>query len=396
MKQILTILILLISFNSNAQFLKEVYKDFLKYGTFYAAGNIGNAKMVQPDYFIRTNPDNLYDVPEVIDRANYHPYDYRYGFGIRKLARFDYEVKPGTFWTGDQKLEKQFALSAPTSAVKGFEYLLHWEKERKDGEEFNNKRVFIRHTGKYHIAKLEAREQGNVGFEYQSAELRARLPIGKKLSISAGAILRTHQQPYGYNPIEIWLNETDMNGNAVNPWYSLGYQYGYTDELIQFINVETGAVEYHWCWRDEDGNVVAFTDRDFRDRVFGELMNRYNNEMWSTIDAFAEVAPIVGFDFYHYKNNFWVHGYGNWILPYHKYIKGDEKYSYLHRNGWSAHGHDGMHAMGEGDQWSDYQAGLIFGVKVSKAIGLFIEGEYTKFWDSEIFNSNFGINFTFR
>ena len=53
MKQILTILALLISFNSIAQeekknFFKEGYKDFLKYGTFYAAGNIGNAKEEQP------------------------------------------------------------------------------------------------------------------------------------------------------------------------------------------------------------------------------------------------------------------------------------------------------------------------------------------------------------
>ena len=56
MKQILTILILLISFNSNAQFFKEVYKDFLKYGTFYAAGNVGNAKMESQEYFVRTDP----------------------------------------------------------------------------------------------------------------------------------------------------------------------------------------------------------------------------------------------------------------------------------------------------------------------------------------------------
>jgi hypothetical protein len=97
MKQILPILILLISFNSNAQFLKEVYKDFLKYGTFYAAGNVGNAKMESKEYFVRTNPDDLYAIPEVVDETVYHPYDYRYGFGIRKLARFDYEVKPGTF-----------------------------------------------------------------------------------------------------------------------------------------------------------------------------------------------------------------------------------------------------------------------------------------------------------
>jgi hypothetical protein len=136
MKQILTILALFISFNSIAQeekknFFKEVYKDFLKYGTFYAAGNIGNAKEEQPKYFIRTNPDDFYAIPDVVDQTIYHPFDYRYGFGIRKLARFGYEVKPGNFWTGNNKIEKQVALSAPTSAVQGLEYMLHWEKERR-------------------------------------------------------------------------------------------------------------------------------------------------------------------------------------------------------------------------------------------------------------------------
>ena len=109
MKKLLLIVALLIFSNAEAQFLKEVYKDFLKYGTFYAAGNVGNAKMESKEYFVRTNPDNLYAIPEVVDETVYHPYDYRYGFGIRKLARFDYEVKPGTFWTGDQKLEKQLS-----------------------------------------------------------------------------------------------------------------------------------------------------------------------------------------------------------------------------------------------------------------------------------------------
>ena len=97
MKKLLLILVMLISSNANAQFLKEIYKDFLKYGTFYAAGNIENAQAVQPNYFIRTNPDDFYGIPQVEDRAQYHPFNYRYGLGIRKLARFDYEVKPGTF-----------------------------------------------------------------------------------------------------------------------------------------------------------------------------------------------------------------------------------------------------------------------------------------------------------
>ena len=225
MKKTIIILALLISSNANAQFLKEIYKDFLKYGTFYAAGNIENAQAVQPNYFIRTDPEDFYGIPQVEDRAQYHPFNYRYGLGIRKLARFDYEVKHGNFWTGNNKKEKQLGLSAPTSAVQGLEYLLHWEKERHNGNEFNNKRLFVRHTGSYHIAKFEARETGKIDFKYMSGELRARLPIGKKFSISAGAIYRTHQRPYGYNPVEIWLNMEDDQGNALHPWYTLGFEY---------------------------------------------------------------------------------------------------------------------------------------------------------------------------
>jgi len=392
MKKILLIIALLISSNVQAQFLKEIYKDFLKYGTFYAAGNIENAQAVQPNYFIRTNPDDFYGIPQVEDRAQYHPFNYRYGLGVRKLARFDYEVKPGTFWTGDNKKEKQIGLSAPTSAVQGFEYLLHWEKERHNGKEFNNKRLFVRHTGDYHIVKFETRETGKIDFQYMSGEIRARLPIGKKFSISAGGIYRTHQRPYGYNPVEIWLNEMDEDGNAANPWYALGFEYGY-DDIYYSSTDEFGNNIYDWYWINSDGQIVAHTDRQFRDLIMPGLLNRFNQEAWADLDAFGEIAPIVGFDFYHYKGNFWTHAYGSWILPYHKYIQGNEDFSYLHRNSWGKGGHNNML---DGEQWSDYQAGLVFGVKVSKSIGLFIEGEYTKFWDTEMFNSNFGINYTFR
>ena len=393
MKQFITFLILLISFNSIAQeekknFFKEIYNDFLKYGTVYAAGNIENAQLVQPNYFIRTDPEDFYGIPQVEDRAKYHPFNYRYGFGIRKLGRFGYEDKPN-FYNGT---ESNVGLSAPTSSVKGFEYVLHWEKERFNGNEFDNKRLFVRHTGKYHIAKFEARETGKIDFEYISGELRARLPIGKKFSISAGAIYRTHQRPYGYNPVEIWLNEMDGDGNALNPWYTLGFEYGYDDIFYQSTD-EFGNNIYDWYWINQDGVVVAHTDQQFRDLIMPQLLNRFNQEAWSELDAFAEIAPIVGFDFYHYKSNFWLHAYGNWILPYHKYVQGNEDFSYLHRNSWGKGGHNDLL---DGEQWSDYQAGLVLGIKLSKSIGLFIEGEYTKFWDSEMFNSNFGINYTFR
>ena len=397
MKKLILLIAVLLSFNAQSQFLKGLYDDFLKYGTVYAAGNIGNAKLEQTKYFVRTNPDNLYDIPRVVDQTTYHPNNYRVGVGLRKLARFGYESKPN-FYNGT---ENNVGLSAPTAAVKGLEYLLHWEKQRVDGNEFDNRRLFVRHTGKYHIGKFESRESGNVGFEYMSGEVRARLPIGNKFSISAGIIYRTHQKAYGYNPIEIWLNETmidEYSGEEIpaNPWYSLGYEYGFQDALYTstvYNSDGTTSQIFNYLWTNDRGDIVAYTDEDFRDRIFGNLMNRFNREAWAELDPFAEIAPIVGFDFYHYKNNFWLHAYGNWIMPHHSYVEGNEDFSYLHRNSWGKGGHNDLIA---GEQWDDYQAGLMFGWKVTKSIGIFVEGEYTRFWDSEIFNSNFGINITFR
>ena len=368
------------------KFFKDLYKEVFKYATVYVAGEIDNSYQTKyPDYFIRTDPDNLYAIPEVVDETVYHPFDYRVGVGIRKLARFDYEIKQNYI----NGTENMVGLSAPTAAVRGFEYLLHVEKERQRSEEFTNSRFFIRHTGKYHIVKVEARQQGMVDFKYQSAEVRARLPIGKKFSISAGAVYRTHDRPYGYNPVEIWLNETNEDGSTANYWYTLGFDYGY-DDWYYTQEDQNGNNTYNWYWTDPDGEIVAYTDQDFRDRVMPGLLNRYNNEIWDSLPSYGEVAPIVGFDFYHYKKKFWMHAYANWILPYHKYVKGDEEFSYLNRDNW---GVGGLIEGSDPEQWSDYQGGVIIGWRISKTLGLFIESEYTKFWDSEIYQSSLGLNF---
>ena len=404
MKKLILIILVCLTTVANAQdkpnLFKSIYDDFLKYGTVYVAGDISNSiEAAEPTYFVRTNQDgSLYSIPDVIDVTPVYPFDYRLGFGIRKLARYDYERKPKNFYDGT---ENQLTFAAPTSAVKGFEYQIHFEKERWRGEEFQNHHLFLKHTGKYHIIKLESREEDKINLEYFSIEARARLPIGKKFSISAGAIARGHERAYGYNPIEIWLNETetytDQNGNpfegSKNPWYTLGFEYGYSDHYTTYRDVATGAETQDWIWKNENGEIVAYSDIDFRNNVFGGLMNRFNSEAWEELDDWVEVAPIVGFDFYHYKRDFWLHGYANYILPYHKYFKGDEEFSYLNRNNW---GKGGLVLDNDQEQWDDYSAGIAFGWKVGKNIGIFVEGEYTKMWDSELYQSTFGLNYTFK
>ena len=408
MKKILILLAILISIQSFGQekesFVKSLYKDFLKYGTVYAAGDISNSvEAAEPTYFLRTNPDgSLYSIPDVVDNTAIYPYDYRYGFGIRKLARFDYERKPKNFYDGT---EDQLVFSAPTSAIQGLEYQFHFEKERWMGRDFTNHNFFLKHTGKYHIVKAQSRSVGKINLNFNSAELRARLPIGKKFSISAGAIARGHERAYGYNPIEIWLNETEMlddgNGgqfeNPVNQWYTLGYENGYQDVFYtqESIDPMTGnpVTTQDWYWVDEEGNQVASSDLDFRERIMPGLMNKFNGDAWDLLDPWVEVAPIIGVDFYHYKRDFWLHAYANYILPYHKYVAGDEQYSYMNRNNW---GKGGLRKDSELEQWTDYSFGASLGTKVGKNLGIFIEGEYTKMWDSKLYQTTFGINYTFK
>jgi hypothetical protein len=396
MKKLLILLAILLSIQSQAQedkpnLFKSVYKDFLKYGTVYAAGDISNSiEAAEPTYFLRTNPDgSLYSIPDVVNNTEVFPFDYRYGFGIRKLARFDYERKPKNFYDGT---EEQLVFYAPTSAVTGLEYQFHFEKERWRGEDFTNYNFFLKHTGKYHIAKVQAREVGKINLNYNSAELRGRLPIGKKFSISAGAILRGHERAYGYNPSEIWLNELDENGNPLNPWYTLGFMYGY-DDIFYTSTDENGNVTQDWCWVDADGVQVAHSDLSFRENIMPSLMNRFNGEAWDLLDPWMEIAPIVGVDFYHYKRNFWLHAYANYILPAHQYIAGEKEFSYLNRNNW---GKGGLRQDAKLEQWHDYSFGASLGTKLGKSFGIFIEGEYSQMWDSKLYQTTFGLNYTFK
>ena len=390
---------MLTSTNASAQndsFFSNLYQDFLKYGTIYGGGDINNSiEAAEPTYFLRTNPDgSIYSIPDVVDNTPIYPFDYRYGFGIRKLARFNYERKPKNYYDGT---ENQLTFGAPSSAIPGLEYQFHFEKERWRGEDFTNYRFFIKHTGEYHIAKVQAREVGKINLNYNSAELRGRLPIGKKFSISAGAILRGHERAYGYNPVEIWLNETNDSGQAINQWYQLGYEYGYQDVFYTQTSTDpnTGqpVTTQDWCWVDADGNEVAHSDLDFRETIMPGLMNRFNGEAWDLLDPWMEVAPIVGIDFYHYENRFWVHAYANYILPLHTYIAGEEEFSYLNRNNW---GLGGLREDSEPEQWSDYSFGTSLGFKVNKNLGVFIEGEYSKMWDSKLYQTMFGLNYTFK
>ena len=90
-------------------------------------------------------------------------------------------------------------------------------KGKQQGDDFRNSKIFLRYLADHYIVKLEQTKNELVDLDYRSADLRFRLPIGKKLSLSIGGIYRTYQKAYGVNPIQSYLEE--------NQWWNLSRDY---------------------------------------------------------------------------------------------------------------------------------------------------------------------------
>ena len=44
----------------------------------------------------------------------------------------------------------------------------------------------------------------------------------------------------------------------------------------------------------------------FRKHVFKDIVNNYNDEVFKGIGRMGYLSMIVGYDFYHYSDNFWL------------------------------------------------------------------------------------------
>ena len=353
----------------------EKVGKFFKYSTVYGVGQISQPITPANRNYYVTQENELIDVsPEL--KPNYS-----YGFGIRKVARFDYERKPGIFYDGN---EQKQGFNTTIGAVSGWEYKFEYTWNRQFMNEFNNKDLYLRYLGKRFVLKGESYNNGFVDLEYNALDLRWRQPLGKKLNLSIGAIARSHR-PYGYNPIDDYLNDLFIDEFGVERtrnWWELAYEYGYQDipySIDYDFDGNMDAVDYFWI--DQGGNRVADTDQDFRANKFTSVVNRYNREQIALINDQGTVSAVIGLDLYHYQKNNWLHAWVS-VLPYHQQLWGNEDFGYLLHN--------------NNEQWLDYSAGLVAGWKITKNLGIFVESNYTKFWDREIYQAKAGLNFQFR
>ena len=332
MRKYLLLLLALVSFSiadAQEQPKKKLIDigKFFKYSTFYGVGQISQP-LQSSERFYYVDADNA-----VIDVTPERKANYSYGLGIRKVARFDYERKPGVFYDGK---EQQQGFYTTVGAVSGWEYKFEYTWNRQFGNEFTNQDLYLRYLGKNFVAKLESKNDGFVELEYNSVDLRWRKPIGKKLNFTVGAVARSHR-PYGYEPIRDYLETPfidEFGDERLRQWWELAYEYGFQDNAYGVDADFDGTIDYvDYYWLAPNGQRIADTDQDFRANRYGPMVvGPYNREQLALIDDQGTLSAVIGLDFYHYEKNNWLH-ISLSALPYHMQLFGDEDFGYALYNG---------------------------------------------------------------
>jgi len=317
----------------------------LKFATFYTAVNGGNSIADQ----------TIYSVGNGLGSTNIEtPYDYSLTMGLRKIARFGYENRAQAFYDGT---ETSWSDGANIGKRNGLEFLAEVKYRRQMGQEFLDQNHFLRYVGDRYIVKGEFLQDGFADISYFETSQRGRLKIGEKFSFNLGIAQRA-SEPYGYDPLAEWL----LSNNNIHYTY-LALQEGYT--------VDIPNSEYF----SPDGELVATSVEVWEAVVIPGVISDYSDRKRNELNRLLQHSVVAGFDYYHYTDDFWLHAWGN-VMPYHL----DSGNEFMYHN--SVDG-----------QWLDYSGGMIFGYKLNKHLGLFLEGKYNKYWNREWYNFKCGVNY---
>ena len=334
---------LLASFTANGQSLKKAFK----FATFYTAVNGGNS-IADQDVWSVTHGGLQNEIIKT-------PFDYSVTFGVRKIARFGYENRANVFYNGT---EKSYSDAATIGKIKGFEFLFEADWRRQQGKNFLDQSHFLRYVAKNWIAKVEYVQDGFADVSYFEGSQRGRLNINDRLSVNIGVAQRI-SEPYGYDALDEWMLS---NGNI--HYTTLALQEGYS------IDVQAG--EYF----APDGELVANSPDVWEQVVIPDVIDDYVARKRNELPDQWNHSLVVGYDYYKYSKEFWIHSWGS-VMPFHLATGGE--YSYFEAT--------------DGEQWIDYAGGLIFGWRLNKSLGVFLEGKYNKYWNREWHGFSVGLNY---
>ena len=226
MKKLLLILLtitgLLFSEETEEKKKKNSYfvDNFLKYSTFYFSVGLDSPFAPAQKFKVDTQAGTFEETTQEIEAS------YNLTIGVRKLARFKYQVKKSNFYDGS---ENELSEKALLGAVSGWEYQAKYSAIRAFGEEFIDTESWIRYLGDNFVVKGAYLNYGREDLEFGQIDLRYRKSVGAKWNFTIGGNFRAHPA-YGVDPFGDWVSNPD------NDWWELAYYYDYSDELYDVGN----------------------------------------------------------------------------------------------------------------------------------------------------------------
>ena len=410
----------------------EIWK-FLKYSTAYGSFSL-NAPRHQDDRFaiIGGLSSGILEVERT--ERELKP-DFQTSFGLRKIGRFQYEPKRGVKNAGKggkwyDGSEQNANESATFGSVKGWEYLIKWTEGRQWGNEYVNQEYWVRYIGDWAMIKVGMTELGLEDISYVHGDLRVHWTpevLNDKLHFSID--LKHRQHPvYGFDAMvldtnwykgALWQFAEKAFGIDDNMWYDStmidpNSQTGWKKRTLYEVDPETGEIRevegpgpfwngrgeywgHDWLWRGVDGRIFAYTDREYFIYHFPKMLETYIGGIKKDLGYQGETSIVLGIDWYHYDEAWWLHAWGNW-LPYHY---GHDLHAYHNAAHYATHLEEGgePHQFEFHDSmwhsWNDYDFGAIFGVKIRDNLGVFTEGRYLNYWERPAYDIKFGINYQF-
>jgi hypothetical protein len=342
-------------------------QDFFKFSTIYGAYSL-TSPVTQEQQFQVTGGQLQVLQKELEDHGSLT-------FWIRKLARFGYENKPEIFYDGSETpINESVAIG---NIAQGWEYVFEYSDHNQFGESFTEQEYMIRYLHPNFIVKASYDYRGLQDLEAGSLDLRYRINKGN-WDFSLGVAGRSHPAYLDFLPIDLYWEEQGINPDEFIPfwllaWDEVGYADGpykdvWTEQYTQF-----GYVFWDWFWTDASGNVVATTDQEFYELIYGDLVEDYNEQYTKDLGYQHETSLSVGIDYYKYKPDSWFHF---WTTAY-PITKGISDYSFNYEVA--------EHGM-------DYDLGIVFGWKLSKKLGVFVESTYLNKYDIQSYSAKTGVN----
>jgi hypothetical protein len=267
--------------------------------------------------------------------------DYKYNFGVRKIALFPYQNRDA-FYDGE---EEELSDNALFGATEGLEYLISASSIRNQGSEFIDQNHWIKWSNKRFATKFSYVNKESRDLQYTSIDTRYRLKL-KNLNITLGSSLKAHPV-YGHPAIE------DYTGY----WWDLAYEYGFVDYMVPETDLnQNGIIDDYYVWIETD----PVTEEGYW-IYFYEGINYY----WENPDG----EYVAGSDAeFKEERGFWVNVFPASVGLTDKAYKGEDV---------------------------QYDVGLLIGTNLSERIGVFFEGKKQSYYGREEYNVSTGLNWRF-